>query len=676
MFKQAQNTPSFQFLSFLLLIVTVPLTITTYLYNRSDLPKYSVLVILGTVFIVASLIISLYSLYKNPEKNGKLTLEFDTVFDPLVFIFLLTAVISTVFSLNPYVSYHGQYERQIGLLTYIYLFLIYYFSSRVFNSEKRIKQTIFIIEMTAVIAAVYAIIQNAGWDPFEIQPIADKRPVSTMGNSVFAGGFMAMVLPFSLLNISGKSKVFLKALFPLLILTGIVVTKTRSAYLAVIIELIIISVSYILFFRKTTEGSRRKYRNFFIVMISLFVIIILIFLFFPGNPYVSRLTSVIFSGNNPRWILWQDSFNIFKKYPITGPGIAMFPAAFEEFYSARLRSEDVLRFADNPHNNFFQVLYTMGILGLTAYLLIILKSIRVCIKHIQISIFNNDKFNSKNSREPVLYLSFLAMLGGYCVYGLTNFDEITISLYFFVFLSMLREIDSNSTVRKVKVSQYYRTPIAVFSLVLALFLCFNAYDSVNAIRADRYFLEGEKNFASRKYSEGVNKVNESIRLSDSNPVYKLMLAINVYEMLIANKQISGENRTSLLKQAADNVIRARRNHYNKNRCDAVLSLIYFETGRNDEAERIKNEVLAGDPVNISYRLSLTLHYTEANDLSSAKDQLEAVLGTNYNAMNVWSVAAYFYERTNNFEEAKKYCHKILAADPQNRYAAEFLMRHK
>jgi uncharacterized membrane protein len=421
---------------------------------------------------------------------------------------------------------------------------------------------------------------------------------------------------------------------------------------------------------------RKKYSYILIGLAVIFTLIVLFLLLFPGNPFSARLTSIFFSGNNPRWILWQDAFNIFKKYPLIGPGVAMFPAAFEEFYSAGLRSEDVLKYFDSPHNNYFQILYTMGALGFTAYLLLIVQGFRVCIK----KIFSQDKSKNKEKKNtkqnPAFYLAFLAMITGYAVYGLTNFDEITIFLYFFVFFSMLSAIGGGENKRNLQIQRYYRIPVLVFSFAMVFFMCIHMYHCVNAIRADRYFLEGERNFASKRYADGVHNMNESIRLNNTNPVYKLMLTINIYDMLMANKQISGDNRNNMLKQAADNIINARKNHYNKNRCDAVLSLLYFEMGRKSEAERIKTEVLAGDPVNIIFRLSLTVHYVEVNEIASAKEQLDAVLITNYSAMNVWSVAAYYYEKTNNFEEAKKYCLKILEAEPQNHYAREFLNNHK
>lgn len=675
MFVHNGNRSSVQFFSFLFLLAAVPLSITTYLYNQSDLPKYTTLVIFGSIFLILTLIFSISYLFKTSQKPEEIVLEFDCTFDPFVLLFLISAVISTVFSLNPEVSFYGQYERQIGLVTYIYLFLIYCFSSNIFKDEDRRKQTLFVIELVAAAVALYAIIQASGWDPFGIQPAADKRPASTLGNSVFTGGFLAMILPFSFLNASNKKSIILKIFFPLIVLSGIIVTRTRSAYLAVILQFIVVAVSYLIA-RRSGSDLRKKFRYIFIALVAAFTLIALLWLLFPENPFAVRLTSIFFSGNNPRWVLWQDAFNIFKKYPLIGPGVAMFPAAFEEFYSAGLRSEDVLKYFDSPHNNYLQVLYTMGALGLTAYLMIIVQGVRVCIKQILRQEKSKKKENNTIDKSIILFLSFLAMLAGYAVYGLTNFDEITILLYFFVFLSMLRSLNPEDKKRELKMGIQFRIPLLVLSILLLIFTCYNMYISVNNVRADRYFLEGEKNFASRRYADGVNNLNESIRLNSSNPVYKLMLAINVYEMLTANRQLSGENRDKLLKQAAENIINARKNHYNKNRCDAVLSLIYFEMGKKDEAESIKQQVLAGDPVNIIYRLSLTVHYVEANVMDSAKEQLESVLSTNYSAMNVWSVAAFYYEKTNNPDEVKKYCLKIMEADPQNQYAREFLNNHK
>ena len=137
------------------------------------------------------------------------------------------------------------------------------------------------------------------------------------------------------------------------ILCGVIVTRTRSAYLAVIAEAVILTIVYFAAKRHSEKGLKKKV---FIAAASLVVITAGIVLIFPDNIFVTRVLSIFSGYDNQRWLIWNDAFKVFWKYPISGPGIAMFPNALTEFYSYALHRSDMMRTIDNAHSNYLQIL--------------------------------------------------------------------------------------------------------------------------------------------------------------------------------------------------------------------------------------------------------------------------------------------------------------------------------
>jgi len=669
MSKRESGLLNLQFYLLLFLFIIIPLAITTLTYSRTDLPKSASLQIFGGIFIITALLVFYFRYFSlSKDENFNITVEYDKTFDPYVFLFFLSAILSTIFSINPKVSFYGQYERHIGLITYIYIFFIYHFSSYIFKDGEKLKNTILIIEFTALTVSVYTILQYLNMDPFNIQPLQVKRPVSTLGNAVFTGGFLMMVLPFSLLNISQKKSKALKIIFPLIIISAIILTQTRSAYLAVIAQLFIIAIFYPFLMDKSAVSYKRRLRIIIFVFVFLCVLFVIISLLFPQNPFTQRLLSIFSEEYNPRWILWRDAFNIFTKYPVFGPGIAMFPNALEEFYSYQLRHADVKRYFDNAHNNFLQVLFTMGIVGLAAYIIIIFQGFRTCIR----MIFSG----GIDKKRKMVFLSFLMMLGGYSVYGLTNFDEITITFYFFMFIAMLRAFYVKENTAKIIIKRKLIRPVLIFPAIIILILCYNIYNSVNELRADNYFLRSTILFSQQKFADGVYNMNSAILLNKSCPAYRFTLATNVYKIATSNSKMAPESKNHLLKQAADETIKARENYFNKNECDGLLSLIYYEMGRVNEADSIKNDVLTKNPINVGYRLNLALYYLKLNDFKEALDNIDIAIKFNPNNLETMSIAAYYNIKINNYAEASRYCEMIFQIDPDNRAARELLKQIK
>lgn len=652
-----EQSINYSFWFLVLIICTVPLAITTALYNQSDLPKNAALIFTGGVFLTV-LILSI--ILSRPGASPKLYLN--SRHDLFALGLLGAAILTAVFSGNSYISFWGQYQRQIGLNLYIYLVLIYFFTSAVLTDRKNITSLLLAIELTAAVIALYAILQELGADPFGIQPNNVKRPVSTLGNSVFVGGFLIMVLPVSSLNASDKQSSLLKYLLPLVILTGIIVSRTRSAYIAFGVQalVLILLLGRAGFFAKLKQ-IRVPVKTVVITGTVLFVLALLVLLF-PDNKYIARVLSLTGEGSNPRLLLWRDSFSIFLKYPLFGPGLGMFPNAFEEFYSYELRYADTNRYFDHAHNNFLHALYTMGAVGFAAYVLFLFSQFRQCLKG-----FLNDVISKK---ERILYLSLFLMLSGYTAYGLTNFDDISILLYLFVFAAVIKSLRKDNF--PFKINRANKLPIIAAAILLLFYLGYNTYASYMNLAADSHFLKGARSLAEQNFRECAEETNKAIYANENCSIYRYILALNVYRYASSNTILVEAAKRDLLEQALAEVIRAKKNYINNNDCDALRSLILFELGRKDEANKLRDSVLSRNSINTDYRVSLAYYYFNSADTALADEMIESVLNVVPGSVNALSAGAFFSIKKGEMEKARKYLDKIFERDPGNRSAKELM----
>lgn len=657
---------------YLILLIAVPLIITTFTYNQSALPKNAALIFLSTLFLFTALSAILLVIFTPGKTNSELDLlTLPRVDIPLV-IFLAAAVVSSIFSINPYVSVYGEYQRQIGLIVLITLFLHYVFNSFLVSDKKYLLHITRALVFASLPVSVYAVLQQMNIDPFGLQPPGDTRPVSTIGNAVFTGGYLAMIFPITLLNLSEIRSKLLRYALPLIILTGITVTRTRSAYLAVTAEIIVIAALYF-FLKQKNKG----YKNFFAAKGLYFTLIFgcllaVFMILFQENIFVQRFLSIFSSSGNQRWLIWRDALGIFWKYPLTGTGIGNFASAFAEFYSTGLRYDDVNRYIDNAHNNYLQVLFTMGIAGLASHLLLLGSAAGECFRNLfrkKEASFQNEVYSKNN-----IYTGLAASLAGYMVYGITNFDEITILMNLFVLLLLVKGYSASLRKIKIRYGGLSRLLIPFLALCVILFAGSCSLKSLSDLKADIHFLNGEKLFAANKFKEGVNETNIAVTGSPENPVYRYKLALNVYNMVLLNKTMLQNTKIDLLKQAANEVIKARINSPNVNECDALLCLIYYLSGKTDDARELEKKVLEQNKVNIFFRLKLAYQFIDSGNQSAAREQLDVIKNFGYNSVHYWLTEALYFYNAGNRSQVSFYCMKVLEKEPQNPDALELNRR--
>ncbi len=644
------------------LIILTPLIFYPYIENAYTLIKFSVLRFAGGIFVITSIAILFREKNKNPENKINLI-------DFSVLLFSVSVLLSTIFSQNFLISILGQPVRQIGSISYSFLFLLYLFSRKIFADEKFLKAFILCFEIAAVIASAYSILQSYHIEMFSMQPLNSRRPVSTLGNGVFLGAYLVLIFPFSFFNAAEKKNIFLRYLFPAVILAGIVFSQTRSAYIAVSGTVLVITIIFIVLnFNKSNHNTKKIFPRiiFFSVLIIAAASIIFIF---TDNAITRRVQSIFTNFNtNPRWLLWSESFEILKKYPLTGSGISVFSNVFEFISSQRLKLDDVRGIYDHAHNNFLHTLFTMGVIGLGTYLLLMGSAITLSVKLL--------KQFSHTKKRRTLFFSVAAALTGYCFYGLTNFDDLNVQLNLFFILSVLsvkvsKNLETGIIIPKpiIKVLTSIKIPLY---LLIIIFCLINIYKTNSNIKADILYSQGMRLSIAGRFTESIDKMNDAINTNYYNSSYKLGQVQNVYIYCISNPLLDTTKKNKLLNQCLDEIDKAERTHNSKLFCESYRALVYYSLNNFSKADSIRNWIYGYDSTMINFRINLARFYISTNYFDNARKEMDYIFSYDKENIEALHTAAVYCERLGMIDEAKKRCEKILSIQKDNPVALKYL----
>jgi tetratricopeptide (TPR) repeat protein len=165
----------------------------------------------------------------------------------------------------------------------------------------------------------------------------------------------------------------------------------------------------------------------------------------------------------------------------------------------------------------------------------------------------------------------------------------------------------------------------VISVMIFVFSVINIPHTINKLRADRHYKLAYFAFNKSEFNEALILNNQAINLNPDCSAYRYYEAMQVYNYCFENDELSKNAKHNLLRQVEDEINKAKEDLYYVNNCDGMLSLVYYEEGRLMEAEKLKDEVLEKDSINVNYRMKLTRYLLRENRLDEAKRNLNVIL---------------------------------------------------
>jgi O-antigen ligase len=338
-------------------------------------------------------------------------------------IFFCACCISAAFSIAPRVSLFGLQGRYGGVIPlFTFLVSMILLASLYWDQPEKARQIAWAISLASLLVAAYAIVQEAHLDPLPwVGQIGGTRPAfpgSTIGNSNFTGAYMGLALPigfYLLATAAPRSRPWISLSLGLQMM-GIWYTQSRGAFLAGAIGLAVFGLL-------VRDRLSRRFRAACAGGTVVFILVGGLTLWHPWSarpPAVVEKAKVFSTASmEGRLAYWAGALRVFKEHPVVGTGPDTFYASYPPHrrFSDDPGSDHSL--TDKPHNVFLEYAADTGVLGLGAYLAVIVSVLAYGVR----------RCRSVTGETRLLLAAFVGMLAGYLAQAFFSIDvpELAIS---------------------------------------------------------------------------------------------------------------------------------------------------------------------------------------------------------------------------------------------------------
>src|SRR3989338_463038 len=523
----------FQFLLFFTPLFWLPLTSELFEFNKMML-----------VYLLTTLITTVWMLKILHQKQ----LIFKrTPLDIPILLFLMSQILSTIFSIDQHLSIWGYYSRQNGGLLSIvaYLLLFYAFVSNLSRDDvhKLLKTAI----LGGVAVSIWAIPEHFGASPSCLlltgsldtncwSQDVQARVFATLGQPNWLASYLAILIYpsiYFLLTAVSKKSLLLNFTYVILLYLAFTFTYSRGATLGLIAGLgVFVSFWFIQNLRNNFKLTSTPVITLLLVLILLLMINLIFgsaltsFTLFTKNSAPTR-ESISESFNKPsvgtqlenggtesgviRLIVWKGAVDIFKYYPLTGSGVETFAYAYYQFrpIEHNLVSEwDYLY--NKAHNEYLNYLSTTGALGLISYLSLILIFIMWSVRQIT---------KRPYTSYTLLQISLLSSYVSYLVSNFFGFSVVNTALLFFLIPSLVFTITPKS-LTPVPVNFFHNTKKIIASMVVLLLISvIILYNLFGWWVADHLYAKSSKQIDSGDIVLAYNNLVTAVYLNPFEPLY-------------------------------------------------------------------------------------------------------------------------------------------------------------
>lgn len=332
-------------------------SVTTFTANVTGLFRSAVLAIIPVLIVAIKPI--------NFRKYNFILILFSLI--------ILVYIVSWKVNNQSYANFlFGAYNRNLGILSMIGLFLITilsaeYFTLKSINLVNSMYNLLFLM-------ILYAILQYTGLDPITWEPGAGKG--SMLGNINFASALFGMLSPIPLVR-SISSKGFLRWFHTIVYaITIYFIIRTGSSQGFIILVTLFLFVLIIK--RHLILSLSKSWKNTLLLLITSFVLFILQQIFTKSNYLLNIIDRA--GQVDERLEHWKFGVRVFLNHPFTGVGIENIARYAGEYRSQEIRNWGKYILPDKSHNVFIDFFATGGIIVGVCWLLFNLITLKAIIR--------------------------------------------------------------------------------------------------------------------------------------------------------------------------------------------------------------------------------------------------------------------------------------------------------
>jgi len=422
-------------------------------------------VIYFRILIDLAFISYLILIYKHKEYLSRLNF-----FVVSSFIFLLLAIIISVFGVDWNFSFWGGHERMEGVFNLMHYLIFAILLITIFTEKdwRIFLRTLLLISLVVLFKGFY-----------EVQSLGVARVSGSLGNFIYFGEYSLFLFWLSLI-FSFLTKIkwerYGAYILALLAVIGIFISGSRGPFLSLLVGLGIFALIYFFI------TKNRKIQLSLLAVTLVGILLVLGGIFLPSNvlvreiPIINNLSDIQNLDNSlgNRVLVAQIALESFKEKPF-GWGFNNFSTAFNIHYQAEfLRRGWGDTFFDSSHNYYLDILVGVGILGLISFLCIFILIIYKLIKKI------------KHSEYKIFFVLLLALLISIMTQLFFSFLHPSFYLCLFSFLAFVVYAIHDQKMGEQILSKnktYFINIIAVVLMIFSLWALF--YGNIKAYSANR-----------------------------------------------------------------------------------------------------------------------------------------------------------------------------------------------
>ncbi len=612
-------------IAFFLLFALTPLVLTPWNYELFEYNKMMLTYGLTTIIITAWVI----------QMIGHREIRIaKTPLDIPIALFGLSQLISSLFSIDPHVSWFGYYSRFNGgmwsIIAYIMLYYAFVTHFGVFEKHAQkqkngepypylplLKAAI----ISGTVVALYGVAERLGVDKHLWVQDVQNRVFSTLGQPNWLAAYLVALSPvtwaFSLATIRKDTVLrFLWSAVSILFFVVLLFTRSRSGLVAFLVADIVFWGLLFLQYRKTQKATQKGasesaktnqslalkwggwiHGAFALILFVNGTNITQLDRYFslqgvmdlasrktaapaPAAPTAPVLESGGTESGTIRKYVWLGAINAWRSSPKTlfiGTGTETFAFAFYQFRPAEHNLTSEWDFLYNKaHNEYLNYLATTGALGLGAYLLLLACFIIWFAKNAKV----------KHAEIPI------ALFSGWTSILVTNFfgfSVVIVQLFLLLFPALLWIFITHA---HEKQPTYHRFPFSLphwATLITGIAGAILLFRIASLWYADTLFASGYRLNRSGSYQQAIEKIDRAIAINPTEPLYRDEIATPLITLAVAAmEQQNATVASNLVRRALTQSDRAiqispRNANFWKTRTKVYYSLAGADSQFNDAA---------------------------------------------------------------------------------------------
>lgn len=642
-------------------VAFLPLIVSPVNFDAFDLPKALLLYALALTGSIGFIARSLVA--------GKIVIKRTPLNKPLL---ALTAAvtIAVIVSPRPLLSIVGEYGRYENLFTiYSYILLGFLAGQVLDNKDWRERLVTFAFTSLGIIS-IYGILQAVG---FDILPQVARqefgRSASTLGNPVFFGGYLAVMIPLLLSYLVAKEPLSLlpKSVIGTLMALAVaaaILSGSRGAWLA-----IVVGVAAVIILNR--KQAARVAGSAFAILVFGVAFMLLILSLAGAQVAKSELSSLkdriatatdFSQGSTASRIeTWKSTAEMISIRPLGGYGpdqMYVWSPAFNSLKKVQVEGNTI---PDRAHNIFLQAAINGGLVNMVIILWIVVLLAFTGAR--ALSRFGEPEENEESDDSAKVYLiGTLAALIGYLGQGLTGVDVIGLTAPVWVLAGSVAAYDADRLqplTYSIRIKRYVEA-MTVVSLIASVVMIF----SLKPLIADTYYLDGVSNKRLGLSDRAIASFSNAINMYPYQSKYRVDLALTLLGQGNALKN------SSIVQQSLD--IAEEGLKYNPD----DFNLILFQAGAYriyaslisdqamiGQAETYYSLALNKNPYSTSPRRGLLGLYMIQEKYSEAIEEAKLILQIDPSDSEVKIRLAQAYEKVGKIGRARAIYKELLKENP-------------